>query len=137
MYVNFNKKETGAVVGAFDEVVAKNGKTEKEGKVAARNTLSGAFLKYGIGAAGAKTTKESNHHIPLFYLALKEEELIRCDKPLRIFQKKALSELEKELLKKLAASVKEQAKPILEIGMFKNKTEDIKKFQTALQEATE
>lgn len=130
------EKETGAVVGAFDEVVAKNGKTEKEGKVAARNTRSGAFLKYGIGAAGAKTTKQSNHHIPLFYLALEEKELNDAINDFNLSEEE-FSELEKELLKKLAASVKEQTKLISEIGMFKNKTEDIKKFQTALQEATE
>lgn len=129
------EKKTGAVVGAFDEVVA-NGKTEKEGKVAARNTRGGAFLKYGIGAAaGTKTVKQNNSHIPLFYLALEEKELNDAINDFNLSEEE-FSELEKELLKKLAASVKEQTKPISEIGMFKNKTENIKNFQTALQEAT-
>ncbi len=130
------EKETGAIVGAFDEVVAGNGKTEKEGKVAARNTRGGAFLKYGVGMENGQPVKQENRHIPLFYLALEKEELAAA---LEKFDpsEKNLSEMEKDLLEKLTESVKEQIESISKIGMLKDKTTEINDFQNALRKAVE
>ena len=128
-------KESGAVVGAFDEVVAKNGRAEKESKVAVHNTKGGAFLKYGIGIENGQIVKQKNEHIPLFYLALGEEELMRAIESFDSSEEN-LSTLERDLLAKLAASVNEQTEAIAKIGMLKNKIPDIEKFQNALQEAT-
>lgn len=128
------ERGTGAVVGAFDEVVSKDGKAEKAGKVAAHNTKGGAFLKYGIGLKDGQIIKQKNEHIPLFYLALEKEELIQAINNFDASEEN-LSELEKQLLEKLAGSVKDQIEPISKIGMLKNRVSDIQKFSEALQEA--
>jgi len=130
------EKETGAVVGAFDEVVSRDGELDKGSKIRAINGTKGGYLKYGVGLENGKATKQENARIPLFYLALTYKELENAISSFESDQEN-LSELEKKLLKKLADSVKEQIEPISKIGMLKNKIPDIEKFSAALQEAIE
>ncbi|MFH0987728.1 MAG: hypothetical protein V1841_02460 [Patescibacteria group bacterium] len=103
-------RKTGNVVCAFDEIGATTGERfeEKKNKVLERNwQRGGADLKYGISfeekAGKMELKKGSVYQIPLFYLALSEEEI-----------KKTLNDpsQEKKIFSNFVESAKEQIKEI-------------------------
>jgi len=104
------ERETGNIVCAFDEIGAASGErfNEKRNKVLERNwQRGGADLKYGLSlekkAGKMELKKGAVYQIPLFYLALPEEEI-----------KKALHDpgLEEKIFQNFISSVNEQVKTI-------------------------
>ncbi len=128
------EKQTGNIVGAFDEVVSESDGRGKEDKIAARNTRGGGFLKYGIGIKNNKPVKQANAHIPLFYLALENKELTRAISEFDP-SKEELSELEKKLLEKLVNCIDRQIPGIEKIGVLQAKIPSIKILKNALEYA--
>lgn len=103
-------RKTGNIICAFDDIGTVSGKRfeEKQQKILERNWLrGGADLKYGISFQESKGKMELEKglicHIPLFYLALSEEEI-----------KKALENpvKEKKIFNDFIGSAKEQAEQI-------------------------
>jgi len=126
-------KESGTVVGAFDEVVSETAGPvyeQKKSKIAAKNSRAGGYLKYGLAKKGDKIIMESNARVPVFYLALSQNELKEALVGFEVSDN--LSEAEEIMLEKLAKSISEQIKSLENIPLFKQKIPAVKKLELAL-----
>ena len=108
------EKETGNIVCAVDDVTAEENSEkfeEKRKRVMEKNMAGGGTLKYGI--AKNKGKKRFNN-IPVFWLDLSRENLIKAEKKFNPLEKEP-SDDEKELAFDFIISIKEQ------IEFFKKK----------------
>jgi len=108
------EKETGNIVCAVDDVAAEENSEkfeEKRKRVMEKNMAGGGTLKYGIAK---NKGKKCFNNIPVFWLDLSRENLIKAEKNFNPLEKEP-SDDEKELASDFIISIKEQ------IEFFKKK----------------
>ena len=132
-------KRTGEAICAFDEVheggkgERLNEKMEKVKKIAAKG---GVKIRYGIGLEQGQLKRSKMEKVPVFYLGLKSEELMKLLEDLQYGREVENSVVEYDIFRQLVKSLREQ-KNLLEAEVLPtdivNKLQDFEKTLQTLE----
>jgi hypothetical protein len=129
-------KRTGEVICAFDEVheggrgERTNAKIEKVKKIAKKG---GTDIAYGLNLENGKLTRSRMKNIPVFFLGLKSEELMKLLSHMEYDPDAGASSVEYEVYTKLVASLRDQQQKLLASPEVPNMLkEKLKTFENSL-----
>ncbi|MDD5290952.1 MAG: hypothetical protein PHZ04_02440 [Patescibacteria group bacterium] len=145
-------RETGEVVGAFDEVLDtfhREGKTavnqsKKWEKISKKNAKGGAHIKYGLtfgqGKDSGKLIRKELSNVPIFYLSLSGNEFKELAENIEADPDTPLSSKEAEIFDELMKSLSEQREGLLKqniSGIMKPKIASFSRVIDNMKEARE
>lgn len=126
-------RETGNVICGIDEVINRDyqsGPSKKELKIRTKMEKGGFQVKYGAKFDQGNLSLASLKNIPAFYLSLDKAELVKLSENL---EDENTSESEKELFKKLKASLLAQVNSYAKLSLNRDLLSNINSFKAFLE----